>query len=128
MNEDDYKYVLQDLRETCIGARYRYDELLSAERVPFKFQTIVDRLILPYADPALTIGEHLLTMTPEDKNYRIYDSLKACVRYYEPKKGGGYAQKKKKLKDFVKDEARKSGELVIQEVIISNLALMGFKL
>ncbi len=128
MNENDYKYVLQDLRETCIGARYSYEELMGAERVPFKFQTIIERLILPVADASLTVGEHLQSMTPGDPNYRIYDSLKAAVRYFVPKPGGGFKEKKAKLAAFVKSEDRDIPGMMIQEVIISNLALMGFKL
>ncbi|MCR4643048.1 MAG: hypothetical protein K5697_13605 [Lachnospiraceae bacterium] len=128
MNEDDYKFVLQDLRETCIGARYSYEELMGAERVPFKFQTIIERLILPVADASQTLGGHMLAITPKDPCYRIYDSLKAAVRYFVPKPDGGFKEKKAKLSAFVKSTDRELEGMLIQEVIISNLALMGFKL
>ena len=44
--DQDFKYILQDLSKTMIGARFTYSELMEQERVPFKFQTIIDRLIL----------------------------------------------------------------------------------
>ena len=56
--ENDYKYILQEFSKTMIGARYTYSEIMAAERAPFKFQTIIDRLILPYADPDMMIGGH----------------------------------------------------------------------
>ena len=128
MNENDYKYVLQDLRETCIGARFSYEELMGAERVPFKFQTIIERLILPCTEASLAIGEHLKSITQGDPAYRIFDSLKASVRYFVPKPGGGFKEKKAKLAAFVKSGDRETEGMFIQELIISNLALSGFKL
>jgi hypothetical protein len=54
--DTDFKFVIQEFSKTMIGARYTYRELMSAERVPFKFQTIVQRLIIPYADENMMIG------------------------------------------------------------------------
>ena len=87
--DNDFKYILQEFSRTMIGARYSYGELLGAERLPFKFQTIIDRLILPYADSDMTIEEHLKGLTKEDKNFRIFDNLKLKVKYYLPAENGG---------------------------------------
>ncbi|MBR5421264.1 MAG: hypothetical protein IK115_08975 [Lachnospiraceae bacterium] len=128
MNDTDYKYVLQDFSKTMIGARFSYSELMDAERVPFKFRTIVDRLILPYADGDMTLEQHLLSLTPEDKNYRIYDSLKTKIKFFEPKAGGGFRERVVDLKRFTEARAAWSDAHMIQEIIISNLALSGFRL
>jgi len=126
--ERDFKYVLQDLTKTMIGARFTYRELMGEERVPFKFQTIIDRLILTYADPDMTIGEHLLQITPQDKNYRIYENLKVKLHYYVSKETGGYVSKSTGLREFVTISENERKDIVMHEVILSNLALMSFKM
>ncbi|MBQ7447651.1 MAG: hypothetical protein IJV59_06825, partial [Eubacterium sp.] len=73
--DKDFKYVPQYLSKTILGARFTYQELLEQERVPFKFQTIIDRLILPCMQEDMEIGKHMLLLTASDKNFRIYDSL-----------------------------------------------------
>ena len=124
--EDDYKYVLQEFSRTMIGARFTYGELLYEERVPFKFQTIIDRLIRPFADTDMRIGEHIFGLTPEDKNYRIYDNLNVRLRASIPCKDGSFKVRDLKLEELL--ELQDNEDIFVQEVVISNLALMGFKL
>ncbi len=125
--ENDYKYILQEFSKTMIGARYTYSEIMAAERAPFKFQTIIDRLILPYADPDMMIGDHILRMDKDDKNYRIYENLKIKIRCCVPD-GDGYKTKDFKIDEITGLEESVKDTLVVQEIAFSNLALMGFKL
>ena len=125
--ENDYKYILQEFSKTMIGARYTYSEIMAAERAPFKFQTIIDRLILPYADPDMMIGDHILHMDKDDKNYRIYENLKIIIRCCVPD-GDGYKTKDFRIKEITGLEESVKDTLVVQEIAFSNLALMGFKL
>ncbi len=125
--ENDYKYILQEFSKTMIGARYTYAEIMAAERAPFKFQTIIDRLILPYADPDMMIGEHILNMARDDKNYRIYENLKIKIRCCVPE-GDGYRTKDFRLNELNNLDESVKGTIVVQEIAFSNLALMGFKL
>ena len=60
--DQDFKYILQDLSKTMIGARFTYSELMEHERVPFKFQTIIDRLIMPILNEDMEIGAHILQL------------------------------------------------------------------
>ena len=126
--ENDYKYVIQEFSKTMIGARYTYREILSAERVPFKFQTIVDRLIVPYADIDMMLGDHLLNMTADDKNKRIFENLKAKLRISIPQADGSYTTKDMSLGALIAIDPEEKKDFFIQEMIISNLALFGFKL
>ena len=126
--ENDYKYVIQEFSKTMIGARYTYRESLSAERVPFKFQTIVDRLIVPYADMDMMLGDHLLNMTADDKNKRIFENLKAKLRISIPQADGSYTTKDMPLGALIAIDPEEKKDYFIQEMIISNLALFGFKL
>ena len=125
--ENDYKYILQEFSKTMIGARYTYSEIMAAERAPFKFQTIIDRLILPYADPDMMIGDHILHMDKADKNYRIYENLKIKIRCCVPD-GDGYKTKDFRINEITGLEESVKDTLVVQEIAFSNLALMGFKL
>ncbi len=127
-NEQDFKYILQDLSKTMIGARFTYGELMEQERVPFKFQTIIDRLILPCLTEDMEIGEHLLHMTKEDKNFRIYVNLKTKVRYYTPSDKGGFEMRTVTLQELTKAAEHWDERAMIHEVILSNLALMAFKM
>ncbi len=129
-NENDFKYVLQEVSRTTIGARFTYAELLDQEHVPFKFRLILERLILPYADSNLTVGEHLLSLSPGDPNYRIYRQLKTKIKYFVPKKSGGYEERISGIDDLQKAVGLSEDDPppVIQEIILSNLALMGIHL
>lgn len=126
--DQDFKYILQDLSKTMIGARFTYSELMEQERVPFKFQTIIDRLIMPILEEDMEIGEHMLRLTKADKNYRIYENLKVKIRYYAPKKNGGFESKTVSLADFVKAAEQWDERAMVHEIILSNLALMSFKM
>ena len=45
VNEDDFKYYMQDIERYYFGARYNYNELLNNEMVPFKFKTVITKYI-----------------------------------------------------------------------------------
>ena len=126
--DQDFKYILQDLSKTMIGARFTYSELMEQERVPFKFQTIIDRLIMPILEEDMEIGEHMLRLTKADKNYRIYENLKVKIRYYAPKKNGGFESKTVTLAELAKEAEHWDDRAVLHEIILSNLALMSFKM
>lgn len=127
MKDQDFKYVIQDTSFTQLGSRYTYEEMLMSERVPFKFQSIIQLYILKSADPGLEIGQHILTLSSDDFNYNVYRNLKVKVSFCEPKKNGGYKVKKLKFDEFKKyQQANWTDAHVIQDVTISNLALMAF--
>lgn len=126
-NENDYKYVIQEVSKTMIGARYTFAEIMECERVPFKFQTIVDRLILPYSDPDRMIGDELLKLKKGDKNYRIFENLKVKISSYV-KAGDGYKEKSYRIDELCGLDDESKADMMVHEVSISNLALMAFKM
>ena len=126
-NDNDYKYVIQEVSRTMIGARYSFAEILENDRVPFKFQTIVDRLILEYSEPERMIGEELLGLTKKDKNYRIFENLKLKISCYV-REGEGYKDKVYKLDELEALSEEKKKDLMVHEVSFSNLALMAFRM
>ncbi|MDE6714360.1 MAG: hypothetical protein K2K20_11555 [Lachnospiraceae bacterium] len=127
MNENDFKYVLQDFSSITLGARYSYQEIMENERVPFKLQSIVERYILPHiTDPSIEIGRHVLSLTKEDPCYRIYENLKLRIKYFEPREKGGFQEKRAKLEGFLKVAGVWKEDYMIQEITFSNLAVLAF--
>lgn len=133
---EDYKYCMQDVSRLYIGSKYTFDELLENEEVPFKFRLVVERYILPEADLADTLETHLYYLTKESFQVKIFQQLKTQVKVnliQEKKSLGGnlkkeYTTKLLPVEQLVKlsvQEKERVG-LVIQELVVSKLALMGF--
>ncbi|MDE7270250.1 MAG: hypothetical protein K2N81_07230 [Acetatifactor sp.] len=133
---EDYKYCMQDVSSLYIGSKYTFSELLAEETVPFKFQLLVERYILPEADPEDTLESHLYYLEEKSFLVKIYRQLKARakVNLIQTKKGLGGREKKayttkllpvEQLVKLSVEEKEQMG-LVVQELVLSKLALMGF--
>ncbi len=133
---EDYKYCMQDVSHLYIGSKYTLDELLEDEDIPFKFRLVVERYILPEADLTDTLETHLYYLEEKSFNVKIYRQLKARVRVnllQEKKRLGGgtrkeYVTRQLPVEQLVKlsvPEKEQVG-LVVQELVLSKLALMGF--
>lgn len=133
---EDYKYSMQDTGKVYVGSKYTLDEILEAEDMPFKFRLIVERYILPEADLQDTLETHLYYLEPKSFIVKIYKQLKAKVKIniIEEKKhllGGSKKQYVTKLMTVEEltamsaEEKEKKG-VVVQELIMSKLALMAF--
>ncbi len=130
INEDDFKYYMQDAEKNYFGARYSYRELLNNEMVPFKFKTIIERYIKHETDEETTLESHFYYMTSDDANYRVYRQLKARVRVSQYKKNKTDIFKEKlypidKLVQMSPQEKEEAG-IIIRELVISKLALFAF--
>ena len=119
-----------------LGAKYSYREILEDEMVTFKYKSIVEHYILKDTDTETTLESQLYYMTPEQFSYKTYKQLKARVKVsvLEKKKrifGGpkvAYVNKILKLEELVGmnlAQKKKSG-IVVQELVLSKLALMSF--
>lgn len=133
---EDYKYCMQDVSTLYIGSKYTFGELLETETVPFKFQLLVERYILPEADEEDTLESHLYYLDEKSFLVKIYRQLKARVKVnlIQTKKGLGgkerqaYTTKLLPVEQLVKlsVEEKEQRGLVVQELVLSKLALMGF--
>lgn len=132
---EDYKYVLQDAGSLSLGAKYSYRELLQ-EDVPFKFKVIAERYLSKDLDPATTLESQIYYLTEEGFVYECFRQLKTKVKFSVRKNKKGLFGKERKiygtqvvpLKDFVEKSAawKKEQEVLIQEIVVSKLALMTF--
>lgn len=135
---EDYKYVMVDTGNVYLGAKYSYKELLQNDDVPFKIRSIVERYILPEADPDTTLESDFYYMTADSFAYRTYRQLKIkikCSRLVE-KKGLFSGKKGKKvyvteligLEDFTAmSPAEKQAQgILVQEIVVNKLAMIVF--
>lgn len=132
-NENDFKYVIQDISSTQIGARFTYEDILMNERVPYKFQSIINIYILREMKHSIEfpekveIGKHLLEIEAGNLIYDTYKRLKLKVGFCVPDNKGAYKNKKLSFADFIIFIEKNGKEnIYIQEITISNLALMTF--
>ena len=133
---EDGKYTLQDVGNLYIGSKYTLDNILNDEAIMFKFRLIVERYILPEADPEDTLETHLYYLDSGSFLVKIYKQLKAKVKIniIEEKKGHGkstpkyYTTRTVSIEELaamsVADKEAKG--VVIQELSVSKLALMTF--
>lgn len=133
---EDYKYSMQDTSRVYVGTKYTLDEILEEDTITFKFRLIVERYIIPEADLSDTLETHLYYLKPESFVVKIYKQLKAKVKIniIEEKKNILGVRKKQyvtrvlpveELVAMSAEEKEKKG-VVVQELIMSKLALMAF--
>ncbi len=133
---EDYKYCMQDVGTVYIGCKYSFQELLDDNTIPFKFQLLVERYILPEADLEDSMETHLYYLPEKSFLVKIYEQLRAKVKI-------NIIEEKKSLTGKVKKEyttklvsirtlaqmsvtEKEQAGVVVQELAISKLALMGF--
>ncbi len=130
VNEDDFKYVMQDVSRYYFGARLSYNEILSQEMAPFKFKTILERYVLKDVDADTTLESHLYYLEDESFEARVYKQLKARVRVSQYKKNRTNLYQEKlytinELASFTHEEKEKMG-MIVRELVLSKLALFAF--
>lgn len=136
IQNNDFKYFMQDASSVYLGAKYTYREIMGQETVNFKYKSIVEHYILKDTDPETTLESQLYYMTPDQFSYRTYAQLKARIKVsmLVQKKGllgktkTLYESKVMKLDELVQINLaqKKQCGMVIQELILSKLALMAF--
>ena len=134
--DNDFKYFMQDIGSLYFGARYSYEEMMAHEMVPFKFKSIIEHYIMKDTQADTTLESQFYYMTDDLFSYKTYMQLKAKVKIsllVEKKPLFGskktvYRTQVLALDEFVRmnlAQKKKCG-VIIQEIIISKLALMSF--
>ncbi|MCM1118218.1 MAG: hypothetical protein NC543_02515 [bacterium] len=135
---EDYKYVMADVGNVYLGAKYTYGELLQNEDVPFKIRAIVERYILPDADAETTLESDFYYMSPDSFAYKTYRQLKVKVKcsrivkkkslFSRGKSRQVYTTELIDLENFttISPADKQAQGIVIQEIVINKLAMMTF--
>lgn len=133
---EDFKYMLQDVNRIYIGARYTYRELMEHPDTAFKFKSVIEHYLLKETDPDTSIESDLYYMGPESFSYRTYEQLKVkCKISILTEKPGRGSRKERiyreqtvslqELADIPLAQKKRDG-IVVQELILSKLALVSF--
>ena len=134
MQNDDFKYVIQDTSNVYFGKELSYTEMMARDDVPFKWKAIINGHIAKDTDLDQTISAHMLEIDTNCFTYRIFEQLKVMVRVcYKTQKSSLFGGKKEKwvhrtcpIKQFCTEyrDRVKAHEMVIEDISISKLALM----
>lgn len=144
---EDHKYSIQDTNRIYVGSKYTFQEFLDEEEILFKLRMIMQRYVLPEADPEDTLETHLYYLAPGSFLVKIYRQMKARIRVsvIEEKRGlfgrgagtGGktgasegrkrYVTKQLTIEELtaMSPEEKERRGLVVQELSVSKLALLG---
>ena len=130
VNEDDFKYIMQDVSRYYFGGRLSYKEIIDDEMAPFKFKTILERYILRDIDESSALESHLYHLDNNSPEWRVFKQLKAKVRVTQYKKGttDRYTESvytMDQLSSFSLEEKEEKG-FIIRELILSKLGLLMF--
>lgn len=132
VNENDFKYYMQDIERYYFGARYSYNELLKNEMVPFKFKTIITKYLKDDIDYDTTLESHLYYISKENFDYKIYKQLRSRVRTSLYKKPGhpdkGFTEKLFTIEELARmnTEEKEQKGIIVRELVISKLAMFAF--
>ncbi len=128
MENRDYKYVMQDISNVYIGAKFSYQELIEEDDTPFKIKKMIHEYIeKEMQEENLSLERHFYYMEAGGFMYQMFLQLKTRVKFnlFSEKKGH-YETEIMKLEDFVKipSEKKEEQKVFIQEIIFSKLALL----
>ena len=132
---NDFRYVMQDMTNVYIGAKYTYDEIMNVDEVPFKLKVILSHYMLKEIAGNTTLENHIFYMKPDDMSYMVYKRMKARFKLNVFKEDGhgkgkpGYIQKEYKIQDIVEGpEAamlhEKMNQIFVEEMHITKLGLL----
>lgn len=134
MQNDDFKYVIQDTSSVYFGRELTYTEMMKRDDVPFKFKAIINVHIAKDTDLDKKMAEHLLEIDTASFPYSIYEQLKLAVRVcYKTEAKSFLGRKKEKwihkacpIKQFCAEyrDLVKAQEAMIEDISVSKLALM----
>ncbi|MBD5539694.1 MAG: hypothetical protein HDR00_00585 [Lachnospiraceae bacterium] len=134
LNENDYKYVIEDFSNYYIGARLSYQELVDNENTPGRLKDAVYRTFFKETAPSMTIGEHLLKLEDASVCRMAFSQLRIRIKVTalvqkEDKKGNlkeTYETKDYSLDEFLKQEEIKENpeQYLVQEICFKKRHLM----
>lgn len=132
MENRDFKYVMHDLTNVYIGARFTYGELMEEEEVPFKLKMIISHYFLKEVGENTRIEDHIFYLKETDISFLVFRQMKAKFRLnvwrdeLDGVKRPGYKSEVYKITDIVNnDELKKRMDItLVEEMHITKLGLM----
>lgn len=138
LQDNDFKYVMADVGNIYLGARFTYEELLDQDMTPFKLKAIIRQYILKEAEADTSLESQFYYLEKDTFLYELFSQLKIKVKINiqaEKKSLFGkvssrYEEQVLPLKELTEINLakKKASGMIIREVIISKLGLMTFSL
>lgn len=131
----DYRYILDNLSELAVGARYQYKELADNIDLSYKYRCIIKRFIEQEVEPETTLESHFYCMTQDSLSYEVYHQLHTKVRCYVRNQRKGllgtrtaYAETLMTVEELtaMSAEDKMSKRLLIAEIQIPKMRLMSY--
>ncbi len=133
---EDFKYVMQDTGNLYLGAKYTYEELLSAEMAPFKLKAVINHYVLKETAPETTLESQFYYLEKDSFLFEVFSQLKTKVKVQTRtecrniwgKTKYSYKERIFSLTELTgMDPAKKRASgMMIREIIISKLGMMTF--
>lgn len=124
---ENYKYVIQDVSQLYVGAKYSFQELVESEEIPFKFRLVVERYIYSELDKDTSLESYFYYLDDKNMSFRIFKQLKTKVKI-NITENNKYITQVVPIEKFTKmsPQEKESQGVVIQEIIVNKLSLMSF--
>lgn len=132
MENQDFKYVCQDITNLYIGARFSYQELMELDEVPFKLKMIFSHYMLKEVAAETRIEDHIFYLEETSLSYLAYRQLKASfvLSVWQEKVGrktAGYRRQVCRIREIVgnRELMAKKDQIIVEELHITKLGLLG---
>ena len=129
MENQDFKYVMQDVSKVYIGAKFTYQEMLDRDDIPFKFKAILSHYMLKEVSADTTPENHLFYLTQDSLSYMVYRQLgvQFKMNVWQPEKGHykSFSLTVGELYDRPEVLAQKD-TIVVEELMIPKLKIIMF--
>lgn len=137
MQNNDFKYVIQDITHVYMGAKYTYGELMEKDEVPFKLRAIISHYMLKEVGEDTTVESHIFHMGDKELSYMVYKQMRVKFRLKiwekadgKKQKKDGYVSKTYVIEDIVGNFALKEclNEPIIEEIVFTKIGIMSISL
>ncbi|MGN1170689.1 MAG: hypothetical protein ACI4SZ_03450 [Lachnospiraceae bacterium] len=129
MENQDFKYVMQDVSRVYIGAKFTYQEMLDRDDIPFKFKAILSHYMLKEVSADTTPENHVFYLSGDSLSYMVYRQLgvQFKMNVWQPEKGHykSLSFTVSELYDRPEVLAQKD-TIVVEELMIPKVKIMMF--
>lgn len=136
LQDNDFKYVMLDVGNIYLGARFTYEELLEQDMTPFKLKAVIRQYILKEAEADTSLESQFYYLEKDTFLFELFDQLRIKVKINiltEKKSLFGkvtsrYEEQVLTLKELTEINLaqKKASGMIIREIVISKLGLMTF--
>lgn len=135
MDENDFKYVLQDLTNVYLGGQYSYQEMMEEDSVPFKLKTIFARYMMKEVAGETRLSDHIFYLEKDSLSCLAYRQLKARFRLSvweeadgKKRKQAGYVSREYTIDEILADQKLRAlrDSTIVEELHLKKVQILAF--